>query len=129
MYERISLFSAGLCLLAALVPWALHAADWTERGVHDGLWFAAAAGALGLCASSFGGGRVWWILAGALALLVVAIEVPTVWSNAFAPRERPTEALLSDYARAHLLAYGAALLGGIGMLGAGLRPGAAPVSR
>lgn len=122
MIGRVALPSAALCILAAFVPWALHAADWTERGVHDGLWFAAAAGVLGLAASSFGGGRVWWILAGALALAVVAIETPTVWSNAFEPPEGAAHALLSEYARAHLLAYGAALLGGIGMLGAGLRP-------
>jgi hypothetical protein len=111
----------GIGVAAVLVPWSANALDWTEAGVHDGLWYAAAPLLLALLPSRRSGRQPALMLAGALVLAVVAIELPTVWANAMRDASGGVAGLLRHYARLHFAAFAVVALAGAGLLVHGLR--------
>jgi hypothetical protein len=115
------LLAIALGLGAAVVPWLLNALDVTDAGVHDGLWFACIPFAGAIFAPAGRVGRLVVLVAGLLAIAVVAIEVPGVWVNATNGRESAVAELLRQYARGHLLCYGVVALAGLLLVTAGLR--------
>ncbi len=110
----------GMGAAAVLVPWLANALDWTEAGVHGGLWFAAAPLLLALLPSRRNGWQPALVIAGALVLAVVAIEAPTVWANAMRDAGDGVAGLLRHYARLHLAAFAVVALAGAGLLWQGL---------
>lgn len=110
----------GLGVAAVFVPWLANTLDWSEAGVHDGLWFAAAPLLLALLPTRQRGWQPPSVLAGALALAVVAIEVPGVWANAMGEANAGVAELLRHYARLQLAAFAVVALAGAGLLLHGL---------
>lgn len=117
----------GMGAAAVLLPWLANALDWTEAGVHDGLWYAAAPLLLALLPSRRSGWRPALVVSGVLVLAVVAIEVPTVWKNAMREAGDGVAGLLRHYARLHLAAFAVVALAGAGLLLQGLSGAGAAV--
>lgn len=110
----------ALAIGAAVVPWAVHALEFTEARGHDGTWFAAIP-MLALCgAYEVGLGRRWLLIAGIIGIAVCAVEVPGVWENATRDDGTNVQAHLAGLSRRHLAAYAALALGSLGLAALGL---------
>ncbi|MEM8713803.1 MAG: hypothetical protein AAGG01_22910 [Planctomycetota bacterium] len=121
MTDRNYLPFLFLALLASFLPWTLGALDVTESTAHGGTWFATWPVLLCCAAFELSSKRAFLLLAAAVAWLVVAIELPGVWGQAFDAPDSAMGRHLARLSREYLAAYAALAVAGFGLAWASRR--------